>query len=103
MPKFLITYHGGGAPAAEEAQQAMAAFMAWASSAGEALRRSRRTAWPGQDRQRQLGCRGHSGRPGEWLLDPAGRRPGQCGRPGQGPPFISRGGFLQVSTAMQPG
>ena len=37
MPKFLITYHGAGAPAPEEAQQAMAAFMAWASSASEAL------------------------------------------------------------------
>ena len=37
MPKFLVTYHGAGAPAPEEAQQAMAAFMAWASSAGAAL------------------------------------------------------------------
>jgi hypothetical protein len=37
MPKFLITYHGAGAPAPEQAQEAMAAFMAWASSAGEAL------------------------------------------------------------------
>ena len=31
MPKFLVTYHGAGAPAPEEAQEAMAAFMAWAS------------------------------------------------------------------------
>ena len=37
MPNFLITYHGTGAPAPEQAQEAMAAFMAWASSAGEAL------------------------------------------------------------------
>src|SRR5579859_4319453 len=37
MPKFLITYHGAGAPSPEQAQEAMAAFMAWASSAGEAL------------------------------------------------------------------
>jgi hypothetical protein len=44
MPKFLVTYHGAGAPSPEEAQQAMAAFMAWASSAssdvGAATRRS---------------------------------------------------------------
>lgn len=37
MPKFLVTYHGAGAPGPDEAQQAMAAFMAWAQSAGEAL------------------------------------------------------------------
>jgi hypothetical protein len=38
MPKFLVTYHGGGMPASEdERQQAMAAFAAWAALAGEAL------------------------------------------------------------------
>jgi hypothetical protein len=39
MPKYLITYHGGeGMPASDEArQQAMAAFMAWAQSVGEAM------------------------------------------------------------------
>src|SRR5215469_1171071 len=37
VPKFLITYHGQGAPTPEQAQEAMAAFMAWASAAGEAL------------------------------------------------------------------
>ena len=37
MPKFLVTYHGAGAPSPGEAQQAMAAFMAWAQSAGSAL------------------------------------------------------------------
>jgi hypothetical protein len=39
MPKYLITYHGGeGMPASEEARrQAMAAFMAWVESTGDAL------------------------------------------------------------------
>ncbi len=37
MPKFLVTYHGAGAPSPGEAQQAVAAFMAWAQSAGRAL------------------------------------------------------------------
>src|SRR5262249_58936006 len=37
MPRFLVTYHGVGEPAPEQAQQAMAAFMAWASSVGGAL------------------------------------------------------------------
>jgi hypothetical protein len=37
MPKFLVTYHGMGEPAPEQAQQAMAAFMACASSVGDAL------------------------------------------------------------------
>lgn len=38
MPKFLVTYHGGGMPASEEGrQQAMAAFAAWVGAAGAAL------------------------------------------------------------------
>jgi hypothetical protein len=37
VPKFLVTYHGAGAPSPGEAQQAMAAFMAWAQSVGSAL------------------------------------------------------------------
>lgn len=39
MPKYLITYHGGpGMPDAEDArQQAMAAFMTWVQSTGDAM------------------------------------------------------------------
>ena len=38
MAKFLVTYHGAGAPRNdEERQQAMAAFMAWVSQVGTAL------------------------------------------------------------------
>jgi hypothetical protein len=38
MAKFLVTYHGGGMPdSAEGRQQAMSAFMAWASKTGAAL------------------------------------------------------------------
>jgi hypothetical protein len=38
MAKFLVTYHGAGAPRnEEEKQQAMAAFMTWVSQVGSAL------------------------------------------------------------------
>ncbi len=38
MPKFLVTYHGGGMPESEEGrQQAMAAFAAWIGATGKAL------------------------------------------------------------------
>jgi hypothetical protein len=38
MTRFLVTYHGGKAPDGDaERQQAMAAFMAWASGVGAAL------------------------------------------------------------------
>jgi len=39
MPRYLITYHGGeGMPASEEARrQAMAAFMAWVETTGDAM------------------------------------------------------------------
>ena len=38
MPKFLVTYHGAGAPRnEEEMQRAMAAFMAWVDQVGPAL------------------------------------------------------------------
>jgi hypothetical protein len=37
MPKFLITYHGGGGPpaSAEAREQMMAAFGAWVGSVGD--------------------------------------------------------------------
>ena len=38
MPRFLVTYHGGGMPESEEGrQQAMAAFGAWVGATGKAL------------------------------------------------------------------
>ena len=38
MTRFLVTYHGAGAPPdAEEQQQAMAAFMTWVNQVGSAL------------------------------------------------------------------
>jgi hypothetical protein len=103
MPKFLVTYHGSGAPAPAEAREAMAAFMAWASSVGQAM------IDPGAP------------------LGPAKRvRSGSVDDgPAEGPangysileaadldsavelvkthPFIGRGGSLQVSTAALPG
>jgi hypothetical protein len=38
MPKFLVTYHGGGMPESEEGrQQAMVAFGAWVAVTGKRL------------------------------------------------------------------
>ena len=38
MSKFLVTYHGAGAPSTEaEKHQAMSAFMAWVKDVGDAL------------------------------------------------------------------
>jgi len=103
MPKFLVTYHGAGTPAPEEAQQAMAAFMAWASSAGEAL----------VDPGAPLGA--------ARTVGSASVTDGAADGPVSGysilqaddldsavalvkdHPFISRGGSLQVSTAALPG
>jgi hypothetical protein len=103
MPKFLVTYHGAGAPAPEEAKQAMAAFMAWAKSAGSAL----------VDPGAPLG-------PAK-TVSAAGVSDGAAEGPAGGysilecadidsavklvsdHPFVHRGGSLQVSTAVLPG
>ena len=103
MPKFLVTYHGAGAPAPEEAQQAMAAFMAWASSAGEALVDPGAPLGPARTVSAGSVSDGAADGPvnGYSIL--------------QAPdldsavdlvkdhPFVSRGGSLQVSAAMLPG
>ena len=86
MPKFLVTYHGAGAPAPEEAQQAMAAFMAWASSAGEALIDPGAPLGPARTVSAGSVSDGPADGPAERLLDRAGRRPGQRSGPGQEPP-----------------
>ena len=103
MPKFLVTYHGAGDPSPEEAQEAMAAFMAWASSAGEAL----------VDPGAPLGA--------AKTVSAVSVSDGPADGPAKGysilqaadldsavalvkdHPFVSRGGSLQVSTAALPG
>ena len=103
MPKFLVTYHGAGAPAPEEAQQAMAAFMAWASSAGAALVDPGAPLGPAKTVS--------AGSVGDGSADGPVNGYSILQAPDldsavdlvKGHPFVSRGGSLQVSTATLPG
>jgi hypothetical protein len=102
MPKFLVTYHGSGAPAPEQAREAMAAFMAWASSAGEALIDPGAPLGPARTVTAESVSDGPADGPatGYSIL----QAPDLDGAVElvKGHPFISRGGSLQVSTATLP-
>ncbi len=103
MTKFLVTYHGAGAPRTEEEQQqAMGAFMAWVDQVGSAL----------VDPGAPLG--------GSAVVSREGVADGLAEGPAGGysileaddlaaaaellrdHPFIGRGGSLQVSQAISP-
>jgi hypothetical protein len=103
MPKFLVTYHGSGEPSPEEAQQAMAAFMAWASSVGEALVDPGAPLGPARTVTSQSVSDGPAADPanGYSILDAADLD--GAVELVKAHPFISRGGSLQVSTASLPG
>ncbi len=103
MPKFLVTYHGAGAPAPEEAQQAMAAFMAWASSAGEALVDPGAPLGPAKTVSAGSVSDGATDGPvnGYSILQAADLD--SAVDLVKNHPFVSRGGSLQVSTATLPG
>jgi hypothetical protein len=103
MPKFLVTYHGAGAPAPEQAREAMAAFMAWASSAGEALIDPGAPLGPAKTVTVGSVSDGPADGPANGYsilqapdLDSAVELVKEH-------PFVSRGGSLQVSTATLPG
>jgi hypothetical protein len=102
MQKFLVTYHGAGAPAPEEAQEAMAAFMAWASSAGEALVDPGAPLGPAKTVTAGSVSDGPADGPanGYSILQAADLD--SAVDLVQTHPFISRGGSLQVSTATLP-
>jgi hypothetical protein len=103
VPKFLVTYHGAGAPAPEEAQQAMAAFMAWASSAGEALADPGAPLGPAKTVSAGSVSDGAADGPvsGYSILQAADLD--SAVDLVKNHPFVSRGGSLQVSTAALPG
>jgi hypothetical protein len=103
MQKFLVTYHGGGAPAPEEAQEAMAAFMAWASSAGDALIDPGAPLGPARTVTASSVADGPADTPasGYSILQAADLD--SAVDLVRAHPFISRGGSLQVSTATLPG
>jgi hypothetical protein len=102
MTKFLVTYHGAGAPRDDERQQAMDAFMAWVSQVGSAL----------VDPGAPLG--------GSAVVSSEGVEDGVAEGPSAGysileaddlaaaaellrdHPFVARGGALQVSQVISP-
>ena len=103
MPKFLVTYHGAGAPSPEEAQQAMAAFMAWAQSVGTALvdpgapLGPRKTVSSGSVTDRPA-----EGPAGGYSILEAADLDNAVGLV-RDHPFVGRGGSLEVSQAVSPG
>jgi hypothetical protein len=103
MPKFLITYHGAGAPSPEQAREAMAAFMAWASSAGEALTDPGAPLGPAKTVTAESVSDGPADGPpnGYSILQTADLDSAVALVKGH--PFVGRGGSLQVSTATLPG
>ena len=103
MPKFLITYHGGGAPAPEQAKDAMAAFMAWASSAGEALTDPGAPLGPAKTVSADSVTEGPAdGPPNGYSIVQAADLDSAVELVKEHP-FVGRGGSLQVSTATLPG
>jgi hypothetical protein len=103
MPKFLVTYHGGGAPAPEEAQDAIAAFMAWASSAGKALTDPGAPLGPAKTVSATAISDGPADGPalGYSVLETADLD--SAVELVKSHPFVTRGGSLQVSSASLPG
>jgi hypothetical protein len=103
MPKFLVTYHGMGEPAPEQAQQAMAAFMAWASSVGGALVDPGAPLGPAKTVSSGSVMDGPAEGPvGGYSIVEAADLDSAVGLV-KNHPFVGRGGSLQVSTATLPG
>jgi hypothetical protein len=102
MPKFLVTYHGAGAPSPEEAQQAMAAFMAWAQSAGSALVDPGAPLGPRKTVSSGSVTDGPASGPADgYSILEAADLDSAVGLV-RGHPFIGRGGSLEVSQAVPP-
>ena len=103
MTKFLVTYHGMGEPAPEQAQQAMAAFMAWASSVGGALVDPGAPLGPSKTVSSGSVSDGPADGPvGGYSVVEATDLDSAVALV-KNHPFVGRGGSLQVSTATLPG
>src|SRR5262245_11627018 len=105
MPTYLVTYHGGpGMPSdPEAAQQMLAAFQAWVTEVGPAMRAPgapRGTAKTGSgdtvvDGQKEAAMGGYT------ILDAASLE--EAVGLVQSHPFLTRGGSLQVNEAVSVG
>jgi len=103
MPKFLVTYHGAGAPTPDEAHEAMTAFMAWASSAGEALIDPGAPLGPAKTVTASSVSDGPADGPANGYSVLQAADLDSAVDMVRTHPFIGRGGSLQVSTAALPG
>jgi hypothetical protein len=102
MPKYLITYHGGqGMPAdPEAARQAMAAFQAWVGRVGDAMLDPGAPLAGAKTVSADAVADGQTvGSVGGYTLIEAGTLD-EAVRLVQEHPFLTRGGSLQVSEAV---
>jgi len=104
MTKFLVTYHGAGAPdSPEAAQEAMAAFMAWAQKTGSALVDPGAPLGPAKVVSGGAVADGAADGPfGGYSIVEADDLDAAVALV-RDHPFVGRGGSLQVSTAALPG
>ena len=104
MPKFLVTYHGGGGPPAspEAREQMMAAFQAWAASVGDNMIDPGAPLGPSKVVAGDGVTDGAAtGKLGGYTLISAGSLDDAV-KTVQDHPFVGRGGALQVSEAISP-
>ena len=103
MPRFLVTYHGGGMPESEEGrQQAMAAFGAWVGATGTALVDPGAPLGPSRTVSAGSVTDGRASEPfnGYSILE-AGDLDAAVDLV-RSHPYVERGGSLQVSEAVTP-
>jgi hypothetical protein len=103
MPRFLVTYHGGGMPESEQArQQAMAAFGAWVGATGKALVDPGAPLGPSRTVSAGSVSDGRASEPfnGYSILDAADLD--AAVDLVRSHPYVERGGSLQISEAVTP-
>ena len=103
MPRFLVTYHGGGMPESEEErQQAMAAFGAWVGATGKALVDPGAPLGPSRTVSAGSVTDGRAAEPfnGYSVLEAADLD--AAVDLVRSHPYVERGGSLQVSEAVTP-
>jgi len=103
MARFLVTYHGAGAPEPGHVQEAMAEFMTWASSVGAALADPGAPLGPAKTVNVGSVSDGFAEGPANGYSILEAPDLDSAVNLVKGHPFISRGGTLQVSTASLPG
>jgi hypothetical protein len=103
MPRFLVTYHGGGMPESEEGrQQAMAAFGAWVGAAGKALVDPGAPLGPSRTVSAGSVTDGRASEPfNGYSIVEAADLDGAIDLV-RSHPYVERGGSLQVSEAVAP-